>query len=85
MNLGAQSAWSMYYLARGIGGIRIFGDFDLERLNVVVLMVMMDISSDLWFDNFGYNMVNGFMDDGYYIQPWSSIDWLSSIRLATCV
>lgn len=64
-NSGRQPARGIYDFAIGIGGIGIIWDFDLERLDVVVLMVEMVLSCNSGFDNLGGLVVDCLMDDRY--------------------
>ncbi len=85
--LCAQPARSMYYSTIGIGGIGVIGDFGLERLDVVVLMIAMVFSCNFRLDKLGSLLVNGLVDNGYQIQPapsgdvWASIPTLCDMRM----
>jgi hypothetical protein len=85
-NLSRQPAGSMYDLTIGIGGIGIIWDFDLERLDVVVLVVEMVLSCNSGLDNLGDLVVDCLVDDRYqYSAETNVIAWLQFIRFATCV
>ena len=53
----------MYHFTLCVGGVAVVGDFDLERLDIVVLVVAMDFSCYSGFDKFCGVMVNSFMDN----------------------
>lgn len=55
----------MYYLTLRIGREGVLWHFDLERLDIVVMMVVMNLSGDLRLDKLGGVVMDGLMDDGY--------------------
>lgn len=54
----------MYYFAIGIGDIGLIWNLNLERLNVVILMIKVVLSGDLRLDDLGGLLDNSFMDNG---------------------
>ncbi len=58
-----QPARSVYHFAFCVGSKAIIGDFGLERLDKVVIMVVMDFSRYSGFDKLGGVLMNSFMDN----------------------
>ncbi len=58
-----QPTRSVYHFTFCVGGIAVIWDFDLERLNIVVIVVVMDFSGYSGLNKFGSVVVNSFMDN----------------------
>jgi hypothetical protein len=57
----------MYHFSLGIGSIAVIRYFGFEGLDVVVIVILVDVSRDFRLNQFGDLIMDGFVDNSYQI------------------
>lgn len=85
--LCSEAIGEMYYFSLAVEGIAIIGNLDLQGLNIVVLVVVVNVSCDYRLDILDDLLMPGFMDDGYVYSArgWEERVGYGIVRFARCV